>query len=43
MDFPKGTIFKEDTDPETGKKLKVAILPDGTVIKFWTEENLEEI
>ena len=43
MEFPKGTIFKEDTDPETGKKLKVAILPDGTVIKFWTEENLEEI
>ena len=43
MEFPKGTIFKEETDPETGKKLKVAVLPDGTVIKFWTEEDLERI
>jgi len=43
MDFPKGTIFKDEIDPETGKKLKVAILPDGTILKFWTEEELESI
>ena len=43
MDFPKGTIFKEETDPETGKKVKIAILPDGTKLKFWTEEELENI
>ena len=43
MEFPKGTIFKEETDPETGKKLKVAVLPDGTIIKFWTDEDLESI
>ena len=43
MDFPKGTEFKEKIDPETGKKIKIAILPDGTTLKFWTEENLEEI
>ncbi len=43
MDFPKGTIFKDETDPETGKKLKVAILPDGTILKFWTEEELTNI
>ena len=43
MDFPKGTTFKEETDPETGKKLKVAVLPDGTIIKFWTDEDLESI
>ena len=43
MDFPKGTEFKEETDPKTGKKVKIAILPDGTTLKFWTEEDLENI
>jgi len=43
MDFPKGTEFKEKTYPETGKKIKIAILADVTTLKFWTEENLEEI
>ena len=43
MDFPKGTEFKEETDSETGKKLKIAILPDGTILKFWTEEELKSI
>lgn len=43
MDFPKGTIFKEGKDPETGEKIKIAILPDGTEIKFWTDEDLESI
>ena len=43
MEFPKATIFKDETDPETGKKLKVAILPDGTTLKFWTEEKLTSI
>jgi len=43
MDFPKGTKFKEEKDPETGKKIKIAILPDGTTLKFWTEEELENI
>ena len=43
MDFPKGTEFKEETSPETGKKIKIAILPDGTTLKFWTGKNLEEI
>ena len=43
MDFPKGTEFKDGTDPKTGKKIKIAILPDGTTLKFWTEEELENI
>ena len=43
MNFPKGTIFKEDVDPETGQKIKIAILPDGTELKFYTEEDLESI
>ena len=43
MDFPKGTTFKESIDPETGEKIKIAILPDGTQIKFWTDEDLTEI
>ena len=43
MDFPKGTKFRNDADPKTGQKVKVAILPDGTEIKFFTEEDLESI
>jgi hypothetical protein len=43
MDFPEGTIFKEDVDPETGQKIKIAILPDGTELRFFTEEDLESI
>ena len=43
MNFPEGTEFKDEKDPETGKKIKVAILPDGTVLKFWTDEELNEI
>jgi hypothetical protein len=43
MDFPKGTIFKDDVDSKTGQKVKIAILPDGTELKFFTEENLERI
>ena len=43
MKFPKGTVFKQDIDPETGKKIKIAILPDGTELKFFTEEDLESI
>ena len=43
MDFPKGTRFEEETDPETGEKVKIAILPDGTRIKFFTDEELSEI
>ena len=43
MNFPKGTVFKEDVDPETGQKIKIAILPDGTELKFFTEENLTDI
>lgn len=43
MDFPKGTIFKDDVDSKTGQKVKIAILPDGTELKFFTEENLESI
>jgi len=43
MDFPKGTVFKEIKDPETGATVKVAILPNGDEIKFWTDEDLEEI
>ena len=43
MDFPKGTIFRDEIDPKTGQKLKVAILPDGTELKFFTEEDLENI
>ena len=35
--------YKEEIYPETGKKIKIAILPDGTTLKFWTGENLEEI
>jgi len=43
MNFPKGTIFKDTIDPKTGKKIKIAILPDGTELKFFTEEELESI
>jgi len=43
MDFPEGTEFREEVDPKTGQKIKVAILPDGTEIKFYTEEDLETI
>lgn len=43
MDFPKGTIFKEGKDPKTGQKYKIAVLPDGTEVKFFTEEALTNI
>jgi len=43
MDFPKGTRFKDDVDPKTGEKIKIAILPDGEEIKFFTDEDLESI
>ncbi len=43
MDFPKGTIFRDEVDPKTGEKVKIAILPDGTELKFFTEEDLETI
>ena len=43
MDFPKGTKFRKDVDPVTGQNIKVAILPDGTEIKFFTDEDLESI
>jgi len=43
MDFPKGTTFRDEIDTKTGQKVKVAILPDGTELKFYTEEDLESI
>ena len=43
MNFPKGTKFRDDIDSETGQKVKIAILPNGDEIKFWTDEDLEEI
>ena len=43
MKFPKGTRFKDGVDPDTGQKIKIAILPGGEEIKFFTEENLENI
>jgi hypothetical protein len=43
MRFPKGTRFKDDFDKTTGEKIKIAILPDGTELKFYTDEDLEEI
>jgi hypothetical protein len=43
MNFPKGTKFREEKDPETGQKIKIAILPDGSELKFYTEEDLESI
>jgi len=43
MDFPDGTIFRDEVDPKTGQKIKVALLPDGTELKFFTEEDLESI
>lgn len=43
MDFPKGTTFRDEVDPETGHKIKVAILPNGEEIKFFTDEDLESI
>lgn len=43
MNFPAGTKFREEKDPETGEIVKIAILPDGTEIKFWTDEELKEI
>jgi len=43
MKFPKGTKFRDEEDPETGQKIKIAILPDGSELKFYTEEDLENI
>jgi len=43
VEFPKGTKFKEGTDERSGKKVKIAVLPDGTELKFFTEENLEDL
>jgi len=43
MEFPKGTKFKDDVDERTGAKVKIAILPDGTEIKFFTEEELTDL
>ena len=43
MEFPKGTTFKDGADEKTGKKVKIAVLPDGTELKFFTEENLTDI
>jgi len=43
MDFPEGTKFRDEVDPKTGQKVKVVILPDGTELKFFTEEDLENI
>jgi hypothetical protein len=43
MDFPKGTIFRDEVDEKTGEKVKIAILPDGTELRFFTEEDLETI
>ena len=43
MNFPKGTRFRDEVDSKTGQKIKVAILPDGTELKFFTEEELEDI
>jgi len=43
MEFPRGTRFKEDIDSKTGQKIKLAILPDGTELRFYTEEELNSI
>ncbi|MEF8879241.1 MAG: hypothetical protein V5A64_02460 [Candidatus Thermoplasmatota archaeon] len=43
MKFPKGTKFKDEEDPETGETIKIAVLPDGSEIKFWTDEDLKQI
>lgn len=43
MNFPEGTKFKEEVDPDSGQKIKIAILPDGTELRFYTEEDLETI
>jgi hypothetical protein len=43
MDFPEGTKFKNEIDKKTGQKVQIAILPDGTELKFYTEEDLETI
>ena len=43
MDFPKGTTFRDEVDSKTGQKIKVAVLPNGDEIKFYTDEDLTEI
>ena len=43
MDFPKGTEIRDEVDPETGQKVKIVILPDRTELKFYIEENLDNI
>ena len=43
MDFPKGTEIRDEVDPKTGQKVKIAILPDGTELKFYTEEDFNNI
>ena len=43
MNFPAGTTFREEVDKKTGQTIKIAILPDGTELRFFTEEKLESI
>jgi hypothetical protein len=43
MNFPMGAKFREDIDPDNELKIKIAILPDGTEIKFYTKEDIESI
>ena len=43
MDFSKGAIFKEEVNPKTEVKVKIAILPDDTELRFFTEEYLKTI
>jgi hypothetical protein len=43
MKFPEGTKFRDEIDSKTGQKIKIAILPDGKELIFYTEEDLNSI
>ena len=43
IDYFSGTKFKDAVDEKTGQKIKIAILPDGTELRFFTDEDLESI
>jgi hypothetical protein len=44
MDFSKGIEFRiDEINPKTGQKVKIAIIPDGTELKFYTEKDFNNI
>ena len=42
MDFLKDEIFKDEVNEKTSQKIKVEKLPEGTELRFNTEEDLDK-